>query len=261
MNTIAVKLRKGDEIIFCKPKDTKLDFLRGEQLIIKNQLGLEDGQVEFEEKDGKKIEIIGEIVRKATKEDLEKIEKIKAEEKADTRMFIEKILQYGLPMKHAQTHLSFDEKRLTFFFTAEGRVDFRDLVKDLVSTFRKLIRLQQIGPRDDARLRGGFGPCGRSLCCQSFLTKIESVTMERAREQKLNTVASSKISGLCGKLMCCLAFEEKLYEELRKKMPEIGTKVKTPAGEKGRVIGQNVLMGKVLVELTNGTKTEIKLKE
>jgi len=147
---------------------------------------------------------------------------------------------HHLNMQLVTAHFSFSGNQLMFIFTAEGRVDFRDLVKDLVRSFKKQIRLKQIGPRDRSKFIGGFGKCGRSLCCATHLDKLDSVTMDMARVQNLHSKGASKISGICGKLLCCLAYEMKVYQDLRKNMPDTGTRVRIGKDE-GVVIGQDVL--------------------
>src|SRR4030065_1929955 len=151
-----------------------------------------------------------------------------------TREIVKKIKKHGLSMKLVGISISLDDRNLTFYFTAEGRVDFRELLRDLVSTFKKMIRLQQIGPKDAAKLIGGFGPCGRPVCCQTFLSDMKSITMDLARDQNLEGVTSSKISGICGKLMCCLDYEAEMYSEARKGLPEVGKEILIE-GEKGKV--------------------------
>jgi cell fate regulator YaaT (PSP1 superfamily) len=158
-------------------------------------------------------------------------------------------------MKLIATSISLDGRNLTFYFTAEGRVDFRNLLKDLVMTFKKMIRLQQIGPKDAARLMGGFGPCGRRVCCQTFLSTMKSITMDLAREQNIEGVTSSKISGLCGKLMCCLAYETEMYKKIRKGLPKIGEEIKIE-NNTGKVVALNILSQKAIVELADGSKVE-----
>ena len=160
-------------------------------------------------------------------------------------------------MELMDAELSFDEKKLTFYFAAEGRVDFRSLVSDLASTFRKLIRLQQIGARDEARFLGGCGRCGQVLCCRRFLKgDLDSVTLEMAQLQGLAAMGTARVTGCCGKLMCCLKYELDEYREAVKSLPKIGEKIKTEKGF-GFVISQNILAKKVLVEVEDGSKLEV----
>jgi len=168
----------------------------------------------------------------------------------------EKSLRHGLEIKIIRAELSLDEKKLTFYFTAEGRVDFRSLVADMVGSFHKIIRLQQIGPRDEAKIYGGFGKCGRELCCASFLNNLESVTLEMANLQEMAGTKTNKITGCCGKLMCCLSYEADAYQKVKAKMPRIGSKFQSTQGE-GKVVGHNILENKVILETADGKKIEV----
>lgn len=170
-----------------------------------------------------------------------------------------KVNRHSLKMTILDADLSFDEKKLTFYFSAGSRVDFRSLVTDLVKSYNKLIRLQQVGARDEARFYGGIGKCGRELCCAKFLNNLESITLEMAEIQELSTAGSAKLSGCCGKLMCCLAFEAQNYralEDLKKRMPKIGSQFENDAG-KGIVIGHNILEKKVILETKEGKRIEV----
>ena len=160
-------------------------------------------------------------------------------------------------MKLVKAEISFDQKYITFYFSAVTRLDFRELLKDLVKTFHKMIRLQQIGPRDEAKMISGLGPCGRELCCRGFLKKLESVPSDLVRVQRLSQVSSSKISGVCGKLMCCLAFETEMYRKLSKNLPKVGETISTKHG-KGKVVEQDVLGQKVKVKLASGEQILIR---
>ncbi|OGD56716.1 hypothetical protein A2V71_04185 [Candidatus Berkelbacteria bacterium RBG_13_40_8] len=171
-----------------------------------------------------------------------------------------KVFRHGLQMKILDATLSFDEKKLTFYFSAEGRVDFRALVSDMVGSFHKIIRLQQVGARDEARLYGGYGKCGRELCCAKFLANLESITLEMAEIQEVSSGKPSKITGCCGKLMCCLSYEADSYKKIKLKMPKIGSEVKTPQGE-GKVIGHNVFENKIMIETKEGKKLEVMIDE
>ena len=176
-------------------------------------------------------EKLGNILRKATPEEVASLaEKAKKEEEA-FRACREKIAQHGLKMKLVDVEYQFDGKKITFYFTAERRVDFRDLVRDLAKYFHTRVELRQIGVRDEAKWVGGYGPCGRRLCCAAFLREFESVSSQMAKLQNL-CVSPDKISGLCGRLMCCLLFEREFYEEVARKFPKVGSKV---SGEDGRI--------------------------
>lgn len=198
-----------------------------------------------------------EVIRKLTDKDLEQYKKLKEEAKSLLPKCQEKIISHKLSMQPLDAELSFDEKKLTFYFTAEGRVDFRSLVSDLASTFKKLIRLQQVGPRDEARHLGGFGRCGQKLCCRRFLKgDLDSITLDMAQIQGLASMGSNRITGSCGKLMCCLSYELEDYRKMAKKLPKIGGKIKTEKGE-GVVVSQNLLKGKVIVELEDKSRMEV----
>lgn len=202
--------------------------------------------------------IPGLILRKTTQEDQEKIDKLKEKANEYLPLCQEKIEQYNLAeMKLLGADLSYDEKKLTFFFSAEGRIDFRELVTELVRTFKKIIRLQQIGSRDEAKIFGGCGKCGRNLCCSSFLNNVESVTLDMAKEQDIVS-SSNKLSGLCGKLMCCLAFELENYRVLTKNMPQIGEEIKIK-NEKGRVVSRSLIKQTYQVETEKGQKVEMEI--
>lgn len=195
----------------------------------------------------------GKIIRCLTPSDRQKILNLQNQARGFIEEVRKKAFRHGLKMKILDAELSFDEKKLTFYFCAEGRLDFRSLVYDLVKSYGKIIRLQQIGARDEAKIYGGFGKCGRELCCQKFLANLESITLEMAQMQELATAGSAKLSGGCGKLMCCLAFEAEAYEDLKKKLPKIGSKITTKEGS-GKVLSQSILEGKVMIETEEGKK-------
>lgn len=207
----------------------------------------------------KKAEIFeegtGKILRKITEEDREVLQGLKQTARGFLKDAQKKTSRHGLEMQILDGELSFDEKKLTFYFSAPARIDFRSLVSDMVRSFGKLIRLQQVGARDETRFFGGIGKCGRELCCSRFLNNLESITLEMAQVQELATAGSAKLSGCCGKLMCCLAFEAANYKELKKKMPKIGSLLSSPQGS-GKVVGHNILEGKVIIE-NNGKRTEV----
>lgn len=234
----------------------------GDKLIIKTDLSTEIGEVtDIRKGEGSGLgDFIQPVWRKVTRIDLEKVQEREAN-KDETleicRKFIEK---HDLPMKLVDCFFSFDGGRLTFIFTAESRVDFRALVRDLTRKFQKSIRLQQVGTRDEAKITGEVGPCGRRLCCQKFLKDLDSVTTDLARMQQVAHRGSERLSGVCGRLKCCLAFEKEVYEEYSKALPPIGSKIKTPKGE-GEVISWNVLKRTVNVDLGNDNLIEIPIKK
>ncbi len=195
--------------------------------------------------------LTGKILRKANKADLEKLAEQEKSALAATEKCREKVTELDLPMQIISAIWTFDESELNFCFSAEARVDFRELVPQLAGLFKKRIHLQQVGARDRAKAAGGYGVCGRELCCEKVLPKFHSVTMDMARTQEMSMKGADKLSGPCGKLLCCLAYEVKEYEKLRKGMPYYGSMVETPRGI-AKVIGLDVLNQKVKVWLDTG---------
>lgn len=259
-----------DKIIINLPAINKKYIINNDKKIefkIKDKVLIEVGQIvelgEVAESVSESSEAIdiesseAKLVRKLTKDDEQTIYNQKKEAQSYISDCKEIISKYDIAMKLVDADLSFDGKKLTFYFSAEGRVDFRSLVTDLIKKYKKMIRLQQIGPRDEGRIIGGYGKCGRKVCCQSFLNKIDSVTLDMAKDQNLSTSAG-KISGACGKLMCCLNYELNDYHKLRENLPKIGEIIKTKYG-KGKVIDQYVLKSAVIVELENGERKEVEI--
>ena len=204
--------------------------------------------------EGKKTSLKN-ILRKLSGEDLDKTVTNKIEAKDAMRLCSRKIREYKLNMKLVDAEYSFDKKKIVFYFTSEGRVDFRELVKELAKIFKIRIEMRQIGVRDEARLFGGVGPCGESLCCCRFLKNFEPVSMKMAKTQKL-PLSSGKISGICGRLMCCLSYEYKTYKELSKGLPKEGQTIDAPSG-KGKVTSVNVLKRSAMVELEDGRPEKV----
>jgi len=189
------------------------------------------------------------IIRKTTDKDKEKLNERKKEARETISQCQEKVKKHKLTMNLLDANISFDGKKLTFYFCAPTRIDFRSLIPDLASTFKKLIRLQQVGARDKAKYSGGVGRCGRTICCRSFLRdELESVTTEMAYDQNLGQMGSNRVTGACGKLMCCLKYELSYYREKKSKMPAIGSEIKTSEGQ-GVVLSHNVIKNKIVVEL------------
>lgn len=246
--------REVVKVISSKDQDFE-DLVRGDIVIVDISGNKESGRVVYVTNSQGRSTKEKKILRKANNDDLEKISQVEDEEKRVFNICLKKIKKHGLSMKLVGTSISLDGRNLIFYFTAEGRIDFRELLSDLVTTFKKMIRLQQIGPKDAAKLIGGFGLCGRQVCCQTFLSDMKSITMDLARDQNLEGVTSSKISGICGKLMCCLNYEAGMYSEARKGLPEVGKEVLIK-GERGKVIALNVLSKKAIVELADGSKIE-----
>ena len=199
------------------------------------------------------------IIRRLTPEDEARIAENSREAKAAMEICTGKIMERKLPMKLIEVEYAFDRSKIIFYFTADGRIDFRELVKDLAARFKARIEMRQIGVRDEARMLGGIGCCGRQLCCATFLKDFDAVNIRMAKEQRL-PLNPSKISGLCGRLLCCLRFEFEVYRDLQRSMPKEGTMVATAFGE-GRVKDINVLKQRVAVELENGNVVQVDAKD
>lgn len=246
---VGIRFRNSKKIYYFDPGE--LDIQKGEELIVETVRGNEFGYCMLDKKNVGEDEIVGElkkVVRIATDKDKKAL--MANEKKQDEAFEIckQKIQEHNLEMKLIDVEYSFDGSKLTFFFTAESRIDFRDLVKDLASVFRTRIELRQIGVRDEAKMMGGLGKCGLSVCCKSFLPDFQPVSIKMAKEQKLS-LNPSKISGLCGRLMCCLNYEEDYYEDINKILPKDGASVMTPDGE-ATVLDSNALTQIVRVKVT-----------
>lgn len=234
----------------------------GDKVIVKTEKGLSLGTVvsgPIEEEDRGKTAGIKKVIRKATSVDFSQEIMNSELEKVAYDYCLQQIKKLGLPMKLVQVECLFDKSRLIFYFTAEGRVDFRELVKILVKRFRTRIEMRQIGVRHEAKMMGGIGNCGRIVCCASFLTSFDPVSVRMAKDQNLS-LNPAKISGICGRLMCCLAFEHPLYAEARTSLPKCGKKVKTIYGE-GEVVKVDVLGKRLTVKMSEGKEVELGPKE
>ena len=256
---VQVKLREAGKIAYYCTAGLKLKS--GMQVIVEADRGLEHGQVVSDNEvilDSDVDAPLRTIVRCATNDDLKKIAKNKEKALQAFDTCLKKITSHKLQMKLVDTEHSFDRSKIIFYFTAEERIDFRELVKDLAQIFKVRIELRQIGVRDEARMLGGFGPCGRSLCCTGFMKDFEPVTIRMAKEQNL-PLNPTKMSGLCGRLMCCLGYEYKYYKAMAKGLPKPGDMVNLKEG-KGKVIEVNVLKRSALVEMDKGKKVEVKYK-
>ena len=248
---IGVRFRTAGKIYFFAPG--KLNIQTGDKVIVETARGVEFGTVvtgEKEVEDDKIMQPLKPVIRIATAEDKKKDAKNRDKEKEAFGICLEKIRKHGLEMKLIDAEYTFDNNKVLFYFTADGRIDFRELVKDLASVFRTRIELRQIGVRDETKIRGGIGICGRPLCCHTYLSEFAPVSIKMAKEQNLS-LNPTKISGVCGRLMCCLKNEEETYEYLNSRLPGIGDRVTTVDGLKGEVSSVNVLrqMVKVLVEV------------
>ncbi|OCS93879.1 PSP1 domain-containing protein [Caryophanon latum] len=247
-NVVGVRFKKAGKIYYFDPIEFDLEV--GQYVIVETARGIEYGKVVVPVKqvaEGEVILPLKQVVRPADERDSLQVEGNLSESKEAFAIATTKISEHKLEMKLVDVEYTFDRNKIIFYFTAEGRVDFRDLVKDLASIFRTRIELRQIGVRDEAKLLGGIGPCGRMLCCSTFLGDFEPVSIKMAKDQNLS-LNPSKISGLCGRLMCCLKYENDDYEEAKAGMPDIGEFTKTPDG-KGKVVGLNVLERLIQVQL------------
>lgn len=253
---IGVRFRPAGKIYFFAPG--KLEIRSGDKVIVETARGVEFGSVVIgtkEVEDDKITQPLKSVIRIATEEDEKKEEKNREKEKEAFNICLEKIRKHELEMKLIDAEYTFDNNKVLFYFTADGRIDFRELVKDLASVFRTRIELRQIGVRDETKIRGGIGICGRPLCCHTYLSEFAPVSIKMAKEQNLS-LNPTKISGVCGRLMCCLTNEEEIYEELNSHLPSTGDIVTTPEGLKGDVQSVNVLrqLVKVIVTLDNDEK-------
>lgn len=244
---IGVRFRAAGKIYYFDPAD--LDIEAGTHVIVETARGVEYGQVVLgrrEIEETKDLPPLKPIIRLATPEDDEQVLKNTAKEKEALAVCAEKVKKHGLEMKLIGCEYTFDNSKLLFYFTADGRVDFRELVKDLATVFHTRIELRQVGVRDETKLRGGIGICGRELCCHTYLSEFITVSVKMAKEQNLS-LNPTKISGNCGRLMCCLKHEEEAYEYLNSRLPNLGDMVHTPDGLTGEVTDLNVLKQKVKV--------------
>lgn len=247
---IGVKFRSDGRIYSFSPAGKK--YAAGTYVIVTTSRGTECGEVASENHNVPDSSIVGqlkEVVRAATPDDLKQMKENREKEIAAFNFCEKKILERELEMKLVDVEVTFDGSKILFFFTADGRVDFRELVKDLAGNFRTRIELRQIGVRDEAKMMGGLGICGQPFCCSRFLSDFQPVSIKMAKEQGLS-LNPTKISGACGRLMCCLKYEQDAYEHLGKITPRNGSFVDTPEG-KGTVIDVNILTGKLKVALEN----------
>ena len=245
---IGVRFRQAGKIYYFDPGKHE-NIKRGTHVIVETAKGVEYGTVVLPPTQMPEEKIVAPlkgIIRVATKADEESESKNREKEKDAFAICLEKISKHGLEMKLIAAEYTFDKNKLLFYFTADGRIDFRELVKDLASVFRTRIELRQIGVRDETKLRGGIGICGRALCCHSYLSEFAPVSIKMAKEQNLS-LNPTKISGVCGRLMCCLKNEEEAYEELNSHLPNVGSRVKTLDGLSGEVQSVSVLKQKVKV--------------
>ncbi len=253
---IGVSFRQAGKVYFFDPGDEQIE--RGEHVIVETAKGVEYGTVVVPNREMAEEKIVAplkKIIRVATPKDEDIELKNREKEKDAYKICLEKNAKHRLEMKLIAAEYTFDNNKLLFYFTADGRIDFRELVKDLASVFRTRIELRQIGVRDETKICGGIGICGRTLCCHSYLSEFAPVSIKMAKEQNLS-LNPTKISGVCGRLMCCLKNEEEAYEELNSRLPHIGSHVKTAEGLDAEVQSVSVLkqLVKVIVFLDDGEK-------
>ena len=257
IKVVGIRFQRAGKIYYFDPLDYDLETAM--HVIVETARGVEMGTVLIppkEVEDDKVIQPLKPVIRVATDEDEKVMERNKEKEAEAYVICKEKIAKHGLEMKLVAAEYTFDNNKLLFYFTADGRIDFRELVKDLASVFRTRIELRQIGVRDETKMLGGIGICGRELCCKSYLTDFVPVSIKMAKEQNLS-LNPTKISGVCGRLMCCLKNEQDTYEYLNSRLPLVGDYVMTPDGMKGEVQSINVLRQLVKVIVDNGEEKEL----
>lgn len=255
---IGVRFRNAGKVYFFNPK--KFPIKKGDHVIVETARGVEYGTVVADPQevtDDKVVQPLKPVIRVATREDDKKVAENKAKEKDAMRICQEKIRKHQLEMKLIDAEYTFDNNKVLFYFTADGRIDFRELVKDLAAVFKTRIELRQIGVRDETKIIGGIGICGRPLCCNTYLSEFVPVSIKMAKEQNLS-LNPTKISGVCGRLMCCLKNEEETYEYLNGRLPASGDTVQTDDGLKGEVQSVNVLRQLVKVLVTVNDEKEIR---
>ena len=255
---IGVRFRNVGKIYYFNPKNFQIKT--GDAVIVETARGVEFGRVVLgpkEVEDSKVVQPLKDVIRVATKKDQEKEENNRKKEKEAYEICLKKIQKHDLDMKLIDAEYTFDNNKVLFYFTADGRIDFRELVKDLAAVFKTRSELRQIGVRDETKILGGIGICGRPLCCHTYLSEFVPVSIKMAKEQNLS-LNPTKISGVCGRLMCCLKNEQETYEYLNKKLPGLGDRVVTPEGLKGEVQSVNVLRQLVKVLVDAGDEKEIR---
>ncbi|WP_315081863.1 stage 0 sporulation family protein [uncultured Clostridium sp.] len=251
IKVIGVRFKKAGKIYYFDPVNFAVK--KENYVIVETARGIEFGQCVIGIKEISEDEIVSplkEVIRIADEKDIQKHKDNKGRENEALEICLKKIQEHGLKMKLIDVEYTFDNHKVIFYFTADGRVDFRELVKDLATIFKTRIELRQIGVRDEAKMIGGLGPCGRPMCCSTFLGDFASVSIKMAKEQNLS-LNPTKISGICGRLMCCLNYEQSTYEDIRRRLPKVGSIVETIDG-KGEVIGNLTVKESVKVKLKRG---------
>ncbi len=257
---VGVRFRKAGKVYYFDPGDLQLEA--GSPVIVETARGIEYGETVLRPKEVPETQIVAplkKVIRQASEQDAAQVKENARKARDAVEVCKQKIAGHGLEMDLVDVEYAFDGSKIIFYFTADGRVDFRELVKDLASHFRTRIELRQIGVRDETKMLGGIGPCGRAVCCCSFLGEFQPVSIKMAKEQNLS-LNPAKISGLCGRLMCCLRYECEHYGDMKSSMPEAGARVATVEGE-GKVVGVNILKGTVTVELDDKSTAEFPVEE
>jgi len=260
IDIVGIRFKKAGKVYYFDPAG--IDLQADDYAVVKTTHGSEIGQVVIPPKQVPESEVTNQlkpVIRKAEEEDIARIKEFTDKEKEALSTCAEFIDRFDLSMKLLSAEYNMDGSRLTFFFTAEERVDFRRLVKELNNTFKTRVELRQIGPRDETKLMGGLGRCGRPLCCATFLCDFDPVSIRMAKEQEL-PLDPMKISGICGRLMCCLGYESEQYREIKEKMPKRNQHVKTPDGE-GKVVGHNTIKETVIIQLESQANIEVPLSQ
>lgn len=258
VKVVGIRFRNAGKIYYFGPG--KLQLKAGMHVIVETARGVEMGTVMTDPREVSEesvVQPLKPVIRIATEQDEKQAEKNRQKEKEAFKICLEKIAKHKLDMKLVEAEYTFDNNKLLFYFTADGRIDFRELVKDLAAVFRTRIELRQIGVRDETKIRGGIGICGRPLCCHTYLSEFAAVSIKMAKEQNLS-LNPTKISGVCGRLMCCLKNEEETYEYLNSRLPNVGDRVTTVDGLKGEVQSVSVLRQLVKVIVDMGDEKEIR---
>lgn len=259
MKIVGVKFKDKGKTYYFNPNG--LTIKKGDSVIVETVRGLEFGYVSLADKEVVEEQLqnpLKNVIRVATKEDCKKNEENKRLEKEAFEICVKKAEEHKLDMKFIEAEYTFDNSKVIFYFSAEGRIDFRELVKDLASVFKTRIELRQIGVRDEAKMIGGLGHCGREFCCHKFLSDFQPVSIKMAKDQSLS-LNPTKISGACGRLMCCLGYEQCGYEEKIKRVPKVGSLVSTPMGE-GTVTASNILKEEIKVKLKGKENEDVDLE-
>ncbi len=252
-NVVGVRFKKAGKIYYFDPDGLELE--NGSHVIVETVRGIEYGKVVIANKTVDDEDIVlplKKVLRVADDKDRLQVEENKRDARVAYDICLEKIEEHGLEMKLVDVEYTFDRNKVIFYFTADGRIDFRELVKDLAAIFKTRIELRQIGVRDEAKMLGGIGPCGRMLCCSTFLGDFDPVSIKMAKDQNLS-LNPTKISGLCGRLMCCLKYENDEYEEAKERLPDLGEIIYTSHGD-GKVVGLNLMERIIQIELTEQQK-------